>query len=271
MSIASRHQESSYPMTTDPKPRSATSGAETGRKLLHVLMCFTAARPTWSVAELADELDLTTSTAYRYVGLLKEEGFLEVGPDSTYGVAFRALTLSDAYAANRAGIVDVALPVMRRLRDESGETVLLARRVGDFAFCVDRVESLQQVRLQFDRGQAMALHSGSMPRLLLSMMPDRERHRYLERVLPLVTPERREHLTDQSLAEVAKAGWAQSMEEIDPNIWGCAAAINRPGEETFVIGVAGPVYRLDEAERRKTLDGVIAAATEIADILAARR
>ena len=240
-----------------------SSGAETGRKLLHVLMCFSGSKPSWSVADIASQLDLTMSTAYRYVGLLKEEGFLEVSGDSTYRVAERAMSLADAYTANRSGIMDVALPVMARVRDEIGETVLLARRVGEFAFCIDRVESLEAVRLQFDRGQAMSLHSGSMPRLLLSYMPERERARYLEKARPIVSADRLPLLENAALAKIAEAGHAESMEEIDALIWGSAAAIHRPGEEVLVIGTAGPVYRLNEAARARAKEVLIAAAKEI--------
>jgi DNA-binding IclR family transcriptional regulator len=238
-----------------------SSGAETGRKLLHVLMCFSGSKPSWSVADIATQLDLTMSTAYRYVGLLKEEGFLEVSGDSTYRVAERAMSLADAYTANRSGIMDVALPVMARVRDQIGETVLLARRVGEFAFCIDRVESLEAVRLQFDRGQAMSLHSGSMPRLLLSYMPERERD--LEKARPIVSADRLPLLENAALAQIAEAGHTESMEEIDALIWGSAAAIHRPGEEVLVIGTAGPVYRLDDAARAHAKAVLIAAAKEI--------
>jgi DNA-binding IclR family transcriptional regulator len=248
-----------------------SSGAETGRKLLHVLMCFSGSRPSWSVADIAAELGLTMSTAYRYVGLLKEEGFLEVSADSLYSVAERAMSLADAYAANRSGVIDIALPVMAQVRDEIGETVLLARRVGEFAFCIERVESLEAVRLQFDRGQAMSLHSGSMSRLLLSHMPDRERARYLEKARPVVSEDRLPLLEDSALASVFAAGHAESFEEIDPLIWGCAAAIERPGEETLVIGTAGPVYRLDASARSQAKKAVIAAAAKITEALRTAR
>lgn len=259
------------PETSPPQARNKhASGAETGRKLLRLLMCFSGTRPSWSVAALAAELDLTMSTAYRYVGLLKEEGFLEVGPDSTYQVAERATTLVDAYLATRAGLVDVALPIMTRLRDEIGETVLLARRVGDFAFCIDRVESLESVRLQFDRGQAMSLHAGSMPRLLLSFMPERERRRYLAKARPLVSAERLPLLSDEALAAIAAEGSTESMEEIDEQIWGAAAVIHRLDDEPVVIGTAGPVYRLDDAARIRARQLLIEAAAEITREIATR-
>lgn len=259
-------------MTTSTSRTKGASGAETGRKLLNVLGTFTGARPTWTVAELARELGLTTSTAYRYVGLLREEGFLEPATDSAYRVSARVLDLAGAHAASRSDILDVAVPIMTRLRDDIGETVLVARRAGDFAYCVERVESEQAVRLQFRRGQAMSLHSGSIPRTLLAFMPPRERERYVASVQPhLNSAAHKGLLAPAALDSLARVGHTESLEEIDPNIWGCAAAIHAPGGEVLAIGTAGPTYRLEPQDREAIRQQIVDAAREITDALVSRR
>jgi len=246
-----------------------TSGAETGRKTLSVLGLFTGSRPTWTVAELAQELGLTTSTAYRYVGLLREEGFLESATDSAYRVTARVLDLAAAHTASRTDIVDIAVPLMTRLRDEVGETVLIARRAGDYAYCVERVESQQAVRLQFRRGQAMSLHSGSIPRTLLAYMPRGERERYVASVQSQVASDaHRALLSPEALDELARMGQTESFEEIDPQIWGCAAAVHAPGGEVLALGTAGPVYRLQDADRARIQERIADAARQITDALA---
>ncbi|MFZ3451712.1 IclR family transcriptional regulator [Arthrobacter sp. 7Tela_A1] len=256
-------------MTPNTARTKGTSGAETGRKLLNVLGLFTGARPAWTVAELARELGLTTSTAYRYVGLLREEGFLEPATDNAYRVTARVLDLAGAHTASRTDIVDIAVPVMTRLRDEIGETVLIARRAGDFAYCVERVESEQAVRLQFRRGQAMSLHSGSIPRTLLAYMPPRERERYVASVEGQLNSEaHRRLLSAEALDELARAGHTESFEEIDPEIWGCAAAVHAPGGEVLALGTAGPTYRLSAESRRRIQSLITGAARQITDALA---
>jgi DNA-binding IclR family transcriptional regulator len=101
-------------------------------------------------------------------------------------------------------------------------------------------------------------------------MPERERTRYLEKARPVVSPDRLPLLENAALASIAEAGHAESMEEIDALIWGCAAAIHRPGEEVLVIGTAGPVYRLDKAARAHAKAVLIAAAAEISAALGGR-
>lgn len=252
-----------------PSPESAprVSGASSSRKLLHTLLLFTEDQPTWSVADLAAELGLSTTSTYRYVGLLREVGLLDSAPHNTYRVTDLVFGLSRACEAAQAPLTEIAWPVMTRLRDEIGETVLIARRGGAAAYCVDRVESLRPVRLQFDRGQAMDLHAGSLSRLLLSAMPEPERRRYVDSVSDGLSPERLELLTAEALAQTHAEGWTQSFEEVDEGIWGCAAAIRIGDSVVAAIGTAAPVFRTDAALRTTIIDKVRAAGQQISTAL----
>lgn len=245
------------------------SGASSARKMLHVLFCFTADKPLWSVAELCRELDVSTSTMYRYVALLREVGLLDTANDNSYRISSRIQTL--AAAAEQAGtpLETVALPVMTRIRDLIGETVLISRRNKSFVYCIDRVESEKPVRLQFDRGQPMSLHKGSMARLLLASMPLSEREGYLSGVLPGLSDKEAALLSEESLEAVRQAGYTQSFEEIDEGIWGAAASITLHGHSIAAIGVAAPMYRLDARMREVTITALRQGADEISRALAA--
>jgi DNA-binding IclR family transcriptional regulator len=248
----------------------APTGTQSGAKLLSVLLCFSGARPVWRVADLAAEVGLTISTTYRYVALLREVGLLESTDGSAYHLTDKVIALAEAAEGARPSIADIALPVMTVLRDEIGETVLIARRSGESAFCVERVESRQAVRLQFERGQAMALHSGSMPRLLLSAMPSAQRRAYVERIAPTLSPERRAMLTEEALDRTAQLGHSESMEEIDAGIWGCAAVVRQGHDVVAVLGTAGPAYRLEPERRGEIRRKIVAAADRISSLLGGR-
>lgn len=238
-------------------------GASSSRKLLHMLLLFSEDQPTWTVAELAAELDLSVTSAYRYLGLLREVGLLDSASGKSYRVTDLAVGLARAAEAAQGPLAEVSLPVMERLRAAFDETVLVARRGGQAAYCVDRVESRRPVRLQFDQGQAMDLHSGALARVLLSAMPGAERRRYVERVLPTLPSDRAQLLLPETLATIHREGWVQSFEEIDEGIWGCAAAIRVGDQVVAAIGTAAPVYRTDEARRTEIIGLVRAAADEI--------
>lgn len=239
----------------------AIPGASSARKVLDVLFCFTADRPIWTAPELAAQIEVSVASVYRYLALLRDVGILYDDGNGAYRVSMRVQAFSAAAEAGRSTLEAIALPVMTRIRDEVDETVLLSRRGGMHAFSIERVESRQPVRMQFDIGQAMLLHRGSMPRVLLAALSSAERERYLAGVFP--DGDRPEELTDQALDEVAVTGYTQSFGEIDDGIWGVSAAVKVAGATAAALGVAAPMYRLDARQRERIIAAVRDGAEEI--------
>ena len=250
-----------------PSSHNKVSGAGSSRKLLSALLCFTEERPTWTVADLATELDLSVTSTYRYVALLREVGLLDSAAQNSYRVTDLVLSLARACEAAQAPLAEIGLPIMTRVRDEIDETVLIARRGGDAAYCVDRVESRRPVRLQFDKGQAMSLHAGSLSRILLASMSRSERGAHLTAILPTLNSARTTMLTDDALDRTQADGWTESFEEVDEGIWGCAAAITSHGAVVASIGTAAPIFRSDQARRDRMIELIRGAAAEISELL----
>jgi DNA-binding IclR family transcriptional regulator len=249
------------------KSKKLVPGANSSRKLLHALLCFTEARPFWSVPELAHVLELSITSTYRYVALLREVGLLEGAPEGAYRVAGLVLSLAAACQASRPPLADIARPFLARIRDEIDETVLIATRSGDAAYCVERVESRRQVRLQFDRGQAMTLHRGSMARILLAAMSKKELQRYFANLVDTPEPALAAQLTEGVLRATLEQGWTESFEEIDEGIWGAAAAITHNGMTIASIGLAAPIYRVDKERRDNIIMLVRDAGEQISALL----
>lgn len=243
-------------------------GAESSRKLLQLLLSFTVAHPTWTVSELSDALGMPQSMVYRYVGLLREVGLLDSAGGKSYRVTDLAQSLAEAASVARAPLAEISLPFMTAVRDEIDETVLVSRRSGWFSYCVERVESRQPVRLQFERGQAMSLHSGSMSRLLLAAMNESERESYFSRFSDAIDPERLDRLSNENLDVILRRGYTESFEEVDAGIWGVAAAITVGDDVIATIGTAAPIYRVDEDQRARTTEVIIDAAAKISRALA---
>jgi len=248
-----------------PSGSNRVAGTESSRRLLTVLFSFTELQPTWSVAELADALTLNQSAVYRYIGLLREVGLVDHAAGNRYRLSERTAALAAAASAARAPLGEVALPVLERLRDTIDEAVLVARRIGWHAFTVARAESRKPVRLQFEPGQAMSLHTGSMPRILLASLSEQEQERYLagleeaERSSDFLTPEALKRVRDERVTE--------SFEEIDEGIWGVAAAIVDGEEIVGALGCAAPIYRTDDDRRRMISELVVAGAAEVSAAL----
>ncbi|MEV0132760.1 IclR family transcriptional regulator C-terminal domain-containing protein [Dactylosporangium sp. NPDC050688] len=241
------------------------AGAESGRRLLSVLLSFSERRPLWTVTELSAELGMGTSMIYRYVALLREVGLVDKAENNQYRLTDLAAALAGAATAGRTPIGAVAMPVITRIRDTVDETVLVARRSGWRVYTVDRVESRRPVRLQFEPGRAMDLHTGALSRVLLAAMPAEDRLSFLAQ---LSAEERaRSSLEAGELDRVLADGYAESFEEIDEGIWGVAAPVLADGTVHGALGVAAPLFRTDEARRRSIRELVLAGAGEVSALL----
>jgi len=254
--------------TDDSGAAGRVPGAESGRRLLSVLLHFTAEHPTWTAQQLAGELNMSLSMVYRYIALLREVGLMDAAGGNAYRITDRALSLAGAAQAVGTPLAEAASPVLHRLRDEIGETVLVARRAGWRVFTVDRVESQKPVRLQFEPGQAMTLHTGSLARVLLAAMPRPDREAYVASLDPSVRSN--DHLTPESLDAVLADGWTESFEEIDEGIWGVAAPIRVAADTLGGLGCAAPIYRNDAKKRAHIRDLIVDGAAEISRRLAQR-
>jgi len=244
------------------------SGTESGRRILNVLLSFTAQRPLWTVRELADQHQLSQAMAYRYIALLREFGLVDQVSSGTYRVADSIVGLAEAAEAARPPLAELARPVLTQLRDACNETVLVARRSSWNVYTVERVESRQPVRLQFDRGQPMALHRGAMSRILLAALSQRAQREYVETLDPEIRSD--PQIQPEALSEVHRAGVTESFGEVDEGIWGVAAAVTLNAEVVASIGCAAPIYRT-EADRRKSIrHHVVVAARELSEALARR-
>jgi len=139
---------------------------------LELLQLFTAEEPRHSQAALAARLGVTRSAIFRIVYTLTQQGFLLHDPATRlYSLGPAVLRLGDGFLAARE-VLEVALPVLERLRDETGWSAHLAVR--------EARDVLYLLRLPTRRGQASIVHVGSrlpaeataMGRVLLADLPE---------------------------------------------------------------------------------------------------
>lgn len=249
---------------------SRVPGAQGARRVLQLLFYFDGRHPDATVEELASAVGVPVSTAYRYVALLRDLSILEEGASGTYHVTPRVLALGDAVESSH-GLIRSARPVLRRLMHLSGETTLLVRLMGHAAVCVDRVESVQPMRLTYEPGQAVSLQQGASARLLIASLPreDRETHLdWLTQQDPTFAQRRAqfEAEIDRSVAD----GWAISHGEIDAGIVAVAAPVQIAGRTVAAISIAGPAFRVADGDLDKRREAVIEGANEIASAFLGR-
>jgi DNA-binding IclR family transcriptional regulator len=238
--------------STDDNSRSKAGASE---RVIELLLAFTREQHTRSVKHLAAATGIPLPTVYRYVAFLRGMGLLVERGDGLFSLSARVIGLAQAAEAAES-LIDIAHPVMQRLSDEVGETVILVRLVAGAAVCVHRIESSHHLRISFEPGQPLPAQRGASGRLLLASLGPRE----LERELAGADdPERLR-------AEVETArerGWACSSEEIDRGVFAAAAAVYERGRIIASLSVPSPLVRAPEAAQEQLLARVRAAAEEI--------
>ena len=241
-------------------------GSESARRVLALLMAFSAERHTLTARQLAEQTAIPLPSVYRYVAMLRDAGLLAGGDAGSYHLSARLIALGRAAEAAET-LIDIADPVMRRLAAATTETVILVRLVARSAVCVHRVETTaHRLRTSYEPGQALPLEHGASARLLLASLPPRARREYLA---PLAAgdPVAAARL-EEKIVRSGQQGWATSEEEIDQGVWAAAAAITGSGGIIAALSVPSPLVRAPAAMQEKLLGQVRAAAGEINAVLA---
>jgi len=240
-------------------------------RAIDVLLLFSEQQPLLSAEEIAARLGMSRSTTYRYLQGLRSYGLLEEGETSGRFRLGPTIVRLARIARKGLGLPEVALPVMRSLTAETGETSLLTRRAGMQVICIEQVESAQSVRLFFERGNVLPLHAGASAKALLAYLPKAEIEDVLRDIAlirytdnTVVEPE----VLRVQLAEIRRLGYSVTDGEVASGVRGIAAPIFDPQHNPqhnaiAAVSIAGPAFRLNEEALPAAIKAVCEAADEI--------
>lgn len=195
------------------------------------------AHPT--VAELATEAGMPTSTAYRLLAELEQHGLVARGPDSTVALGTRLVALGrTAEAGLRERIVEPAVAVMENLSDEVGETVILTAPCALEAIVLHVVEAERHsVRLSYTVYRRGPLHRGASGKILAAFLEPAEQDRLVAAV--------GDPGLEAELEQIRRDGVAVTVAELDEGAAAVAAPIlDRRGRLVAGLSVAGPTERI---------------------------
>jgi DNA-binding IclR family transcriptional regulator len=163
----------------------------------------------------------------------------------------------------------VAQPVLDEMRSRTGETAQFQRRINDAAVCVAVSESDHAIRLSFQPGHPMPLHSGAAAKVLMASLPDARRTAYLDRLRPALSKSARAGL-EKDLRRIRDTGYAESEGEVDEGVWAVAMPVRVDGGVVGAVTVAAPSYRLTAERKRAVVEAVRDGSVELSAALSAR-
>lgn len=213
-------------------------------KITAILDAFTLARPELSLGDIREATGLPASTVQRLVANLVAEGFLDRA-DQRYRIGVR-MAYWAAPAAQGADLVDLFLPELEQLRDQTGESAAFFRESAGYRVCVALMETRHALRRHMRVGQVMPLHVGSSGRVILAWTPG-----LLARILDQdLTALTRETITDrdrlvQAVDQARADGYAITSDERETGASGLAAPVfNAQAELLGALNIMGPSGRL---------------------------
>lgn len=210
------------------------------------------------VSEVAADIGVHKSTAFRLLGALEARGLVEQNQDrGKYQLGFGILRLASAIPG-RLDLVRQARPVLDELAAEFDETVNLAVLRSHYVVNVDQAHGSAAVAAQNWVGQLTPLHATSSGKVLLAHFADTQRAalldaagmaRYTDHTITT-----RKVLAAQLQVALAE-GYATTFEEYEDGLNAVAVPVrDHTGAVVAAVSVSGPAYRLDKARMQDLLE-----------------
>ncbi len=257
---------------SEPGAPTGRTGSQAVERALAVLSLFSEVDPAgMSLTEVSAAADLRPSTAHRLLRALVRSGYLRQDVDSErYRLGAMAAVLGRA--ADAALGLDLGQPLVESLARSSGESSSLGVRDGGDVLIVLASESPQPLRFEREAGARVPLHASAIGKALLAF--DGRDAAGAVRALGGLERFTERTISDagalmSELTAIRSSGVSVNLEERYVGVAAIAAPVLDPrGVARAAVGVQLPSARLD-AEREAELAGlVLAAATELGELLA---
>jgi DNA-binding IclR family transcriptional regulator len=187
---------------------------------LRILALFTPARPAWAPAEIARMLGLSRSTVFRLLHTLERHGLITRPGEREVRLGPAVLGLGHAFTAGR-DLVELARPVLERLRDETGVSTHLGVLEGTVVLYLARAASRQVVISNIGVGARLPAGRTTMGRVLLAAAPEAARRAALQ-------------------AGAAPSDWAEFSAMLEADA-ARGVVVARSAYEPGMVSVAAPV------------------------------
>jgi DNA-binding IclR family transcriptional regulator len=205
-----------------------------------------------TLSEIGGELGLSPASIFRIAGVLEETGYIRKDEGSRRFALTKKLLLMARPQHEGRSLVECALPAMREVLRQTGETVQLCTLADTECVMIEQLPSLHPFKYIVDIGSRPPVHCCAPGKAMLAHLPEAERQELVKRLKLTAHTEHsittRRAFLDELLA-ARQNGYAVDRAEHFEGIHCVAAAIlDRLGHPVAAITIAGPSARI-EAER----------------------
>lgn len=239
-------------------------------RMLAILDVFAEDRLQWTSEELMASLGYSRPTLYRYLKILKDNGFLAGDTNSSFTLGPRIVEM-DFLLRRSDPLLLKGRPYLLRLTERYPCASFLARWYGGKVLCIHAERSATDVISSYPRGRPMPVGRGATSHAILAFLPMRQ-------LVPLV---------ESCIGEFEKIGFGRTVDEILKRLREFrrnGVAIARGEVTPGMVGIGAPVFsggrapiacltltiqdrRVDEALLRRMTDDIRHFAAELSQTL----
>lgn len=250
----------SVPAKRGKKPRTAAAAVTppaTGQvqsltRGLKLLEWIAESSGSVALTELAQQAGLPNSTTHRLLTTMQQQGFVrQVGELGHWAIGAHAFVIGASFLQSR-NLLAIVHPILRRLMEDSGETVNLAvlDQNDHQAIIIDQVQCTQLMRMSAPIGGKLPMHASGAGKAFLAQLDEDQVTGLLHRQglhtythATLVSPL---HLKED-LALTRKRGYSFDDEEHALGLRCVAACIYDEHCQPFAaISISGPISRITD-------------------------
>jgi DNA-binding IclR family transcriptional regulator len=203
--------------------------------MLSVLDLFTQDHATWSAEEVAQQLDCSIPTAYRYLRELTDSQLLRAASTGRYALGNRIVEL-DYQLRSGDPLIQASAGPMKDLAQQVDCDVALVMLSGDHVLTIHYESHGVQMRASYGRGRRMPTFKGAMSLAVLSTLSKPQLRKLMQKnsaELDESSPCDSLETLSQTLKLVRKQGYATSLGALDPHNAGIAIALEVPEQSIY--------------------------------------
>lgn len=266
----------SPPRRRRPKEAPASTSGHRGEqyhlraitRALDVLECFSDARSTLGMKEIAAAVGMPESSVFRILMTLEGRGYLVQEANGSYRLS---RTLGHGRVLERAERIRMAVRgFLTRLAHRHDETASLAYLFGEHIQVLDTVETLQEIRVTNKPGRIIPPYCSSLGKAITAFQPQEMIDRILEaygmfRRTAHTLVDRRALL--EEFEKIRSQGYAVDREEVVIGGICLGAPVRGTDGVAAAISVSVPAVRLSREREAEITESLVSCAADVGQAL----
>jgi DNA-binding IclR family transcriptional regulator len=241
-------------MSPNKKKYYQITSLEKGIKVIELL----ADKKALTVSAVAEQLGFNRAGSHRFLATLRDLGYVEKDENNRYRLTFKVVDLG-MMVLNRFEIRQEARPFMQELSTKLKETVNLGFWNGQGIFHLDKIDSMEILRIDAPLGSYVPAYCTALGKAILAQLPKEELNNYLLGIKlvkhgPNTIISKRK--LQQELQSTRMRGYAIDNEELARGLRCVAAPVfDYTGRAVYALSVSAPVMRfslktIEQAQRK---------------------